>query len=53
MLKQLPLAVPEIPVSNVDHAAEYYVQVLAFHFDWVNDKAGIRGILQGGALAFG
>jgi len=30
MLTHFPQAVPEIPVSNVDKAAEYYVKVLGF-----------------------
>jgi uncharacterized glyoxalase superfamily protein PhnB len=47
MLAHFPQAVPEIPVSNVDKAAEYYVQVLGFQFDWGNDEGGIGGISQG------
>ena len=34
MLAHFPKAVPEIPVSNVDKAAEYYQGVLGFSFDW-------------------
>jgi catechol 2,3-dioxygenase-like lactoylglutathione lyase family enzyme len=48
MLTHFPKAVPEIPVSNVEKAAEYYVNVLGFHFDWGNDQGGIGGISQGG-----
>jgi hypothetical protein len=33
MPNHLPSAVPEIPVTNVDKAAEYYVNVLGFSFD--------------------
>jgi len=47
MLTHFPQAVPEIPVSNVDNAAEYYVNVLGFSFDWGNDDGGIGGISQG------
>ena len=43
---RLPAAVPEIPVSNVETAAGYYVDVLGFHFDWGNDEGGIGGISQ-------
>ena len=43
---QFPNAVPEIPVSNVEKAAEYYVNVLGFRFDWGNDEGGIGGISQ-------
>jgi hypothetical protein len=46
MLTHFPQAVPEIPVSNVDKAAEYYVHVLGFSFDWGNDDGGIGGISQ-------
>jgi uncharacterized glyoxalase superfamily protein PhnB len=52
MLMRFPQAVPEIPVSNVDKAAEYYVNVLGFHFDWGNDKGGIGGISQGNCRMF-
>lgn len=52
MSKQFPQAVPEIPVSNVEKAAEYYVNVLGFHFDWGNDEGGIGGISQGECRMF-
>lgn len=47
-----PQAVPEIPVSNVDTAAAYYVDVLGFSFDWGNDAGGIGGISQGDCRMF-
>src|SRR5262245_25799556 len=52
MMTQFPQAVPEIPVSNVDQAAEYYVSVLGFSFDWGNDDGGIGGISQGDCRMF-
>jgi len=52
MLTQFPKAVPEIPVSNIDRSAEYYVKVLGFHFDWGNDAGGIGGISQGECRMF-
>jgi uncharacterized glyoxalase superfamily protein PhnB len=52
MLKQFPQAVPEIPVGNVDKAAEYYVKVLGFNFDWGDDEGGIGGISQGDCRMF-
>jgi uncharacterized glyoxalase superfamily protein PhnB len=52
MLAQLPPAVPEIPVSNVEKAAEYYVTALGFHFDWGNDQGGIGGISLGDCRMF-
>jgi len=52
MLTHFPQAVPEIPVSNVEKAAEYYVNVLGFSFDWGNDEGGIGGISQGDCRMF-
>ena len=52
MLSHFPGAVPEIPVSNVEKAAEYYVKVLGFDFDWGNDEGGIGGISQGECRMF-
>jgi uncharacterized glyoxalase superfamily protein PhnB len=52
MLTRFPQAVPEIPVSNVDQAAAYYVNVLGFQFDWGNDQGGIGGISQGDCRMF-
>ena len=52
MLTHFPEAVPEIPVSNVEKAAEYYVKVLGFRFDWGNDQGGIGGISQGACRMF-
>ena len=47
-----PKAVPEIPVSNVEKAAEYYVNALGFHLDWHNPQDGIGGISQGDCRIF-
>lgn len=52
MLTHFPQAVPEIPVSNVEKAAEYYVNALGFEFDWGNDQGGIGGISQGDCRLF-
>ena len=52
MLTHFPQAVPEIPVNDVDKAAEYYVNVLGFSFDWGNDEGGIAGISQGDCRMF-
>lgn len=51
-LRRFPGAVPEIPVGNVDTAAEYYVIVLGFRFDWGDDAGGIGGISQGDCRMF-
>ncbi len=52
MLTRFPTAIPEIPVSNVDRATEYYVNALGFHFDWGDDQGGIGGISQGECRMF-
>ena len=52
MLTHFPPAVPEIPVGNVDKAAEYYVTVLGFSHDWGHDEGGIGGISQGDCRMF-
>jgi uncharacterized glyoxalase superfamily protein PhnB len=52
MLTHFPQAVPEIPVGNVEKAADYYVKVLGFDFDWGNDEGGIGGISQGDCRMF-
>jgi predicted lactoylglutathione lyase len=52
MLTDFPKAVPEIPVSDVEKAAEYYVNVLGFSFDWGDDQGGIGGISQGQCRMF-
>lgn len=52
MLTRFPQAIPEIPVSNVETAAEYYVNVLGFHFDWGDERGGIGGISQGNCRMF-
>lgn len=52
MPAHFPKAVPEIPVSNVENAAEYYVRALGFHLDWCNDEDGIGGISQGDCRMF-
>jgi uncharacterized glyoxalase superfamily protein PhnB len=52
VLTHFPQAVPEIPVSNVERAAEYYVTVLGFTFDWGNDEGGIGAISQGECRMF-
>lgn len=49
---RFPAAVPEIPVRNVDTAAEYYVKVLGFRFDWGDDEGGIGGISLGDCRMF-
>jgi uncharacterized glyoxalase superfamily protein PhnB len=52
VVSRFPHAVPEIPVSHVDRAAEYYVRVLGFSLDWGNDSGGIGGVSQGDCRMF-
>ncbi len=52
MLTTFPQAVPEIPVSSVENAARYYVDVLGFTLDWGDDAGGIGGISQGDCRMF-
>jgi uncharacterized glyoxalase superfamily protein PhnB len=52
MLAPFPKAVPEIPVSSVEKAAEYYVHALGFHLDWHSEQDGIAGISQGDCRMF-
>lgn len=52
MLIGIPKAIPEIPVRDVEKAAEYYVDVLGFSFDWGRDQGGIGGISQGKCRMF-
>ena len=47
-----PASIPEIPVSNVDNAAGYYVNVLGFRLDWGSEEGGIAGISQGDCRLF-
>lgn len=52
MLARFPQAVPEIPVSNIDKAVQYYANMLGFSFDWGNEEGGIAGISQGDCRMF-
>jgi len=47
-----PQAIPEIPVENVEKAAEYYTKVLGFTLDWGDEAGGIGGISQGDCRIF-
>jgi predicted lactoylglutathione lyase len=51
MKSDFPGAVPEIPVLDVDKAAEYYVS-LGFSLDWGGEEAGIAGISNGNCRLF-
>lgn len=44
MIPELPSAVPEIPVSDVAAATEYYRDKLGFSVDWVEAEIALAGI---------
>jgi uncharacterized glyoxalase superfamily protein PhnB len=44
MIPELPPAVPEIPVSDVAAAAEYYRDKLKFSIDWLAADIALAGI---------
>jgi len=52
MEHDFPGAVPEIPVSNIDTAAEYYKNQLGFSLDWGGEDGGIAGISKGSCRMF-
>ena len=52
MEHDFPGAVPEIPVSNIDAAAEYYKNQLGFSLDWGGEDGGIAGISKGSCRMF-
>jgi hypothetical protein len=51
MLTHFPQGRPEIPVSNVKKAAEYYVNVLGFSFDFGMTRAGLGAVPRGLAVS--
>ena len=44
MMPELPGAVPEIPVSDVVAATEYYRDMLGFSVDWVETEIALAGV---------
>jgi uncharacterized glyoxalase superfamily protein PhnB len=53
MKAEFPWAVPEIPVSDIDLALEYYSTRLGFDVDWgAAGKDGIAGISKGNCRLF-
>ena len=49
---EFPAAVPEIPVRDVNKAAEYYEKNLGFRIDWGGEDGGIAGISKGHCRLF-
>lgn len=47
-----PEAVPEMPVTDLEGALEYYENRLGFSVDWGRDGGGIAGVSQGRCRLF-
>ncbi len=53
MKAEFPGAIPEIPVSDIDTALEYYAGRLGFNIDWSDHEGGgIAGISKGNCRLF-
>src|SRR5215208_474181 len=49
---ELPTAVPEIPVRDINEAAAYYEKHLGFTVDWGGEELGLAGISKGNCRMF-
>ena len=49
---EFPAAVPEIPVSDMNAALDYYEHKLGFNIDWGGAEGGIAGVSQGQCRMF-
>lgn len=52
MKQEFPAAVPEIPVSDLKAALDYYEGKLGFNIDWGGADGGIAGISKGQCSMF-
>ena len=52
MKNEFPAAVPEIPVSDMNGALEYYQAKLGFNIDWGGADGSIAGISKGQCRMF-
>jgi predicted lactoylglutathione lyase len=52
MKDAFPAAVPEIPVTDLDQALDYYQGKLGFNLDWGGADGGIAGISNGHCRMF-
>jgi len=52
MKHEFPTAVPEIPVSDMNQALDYYQRKLGFSIDWGGADGGIAGISKGHCRMF-
>jgi predicted lactoylglutathione lyase len=51
-MNEFPAAVPEIPVTDMDQALDYYHRKLGFDIDWAGADGGIAGISKGQCRMF-
>jgi len=49
---KFPAAVPEIPVTDMNAALDYYAHKLGFNIDWGSADGGIAGISKGECRMF-
>ena len=52
MKSEFPAAVPEIPVTDMNAALDYYERKLGFSIDWSGAGGGIAGISKGDCRMF-
>jgi uncharacterized glyoxalase superfamily protein PhnB len=52
MMHEFSAAVPEIPVTDMDQALDYYAHKLGFNIDWGGAEGGIAGISKGECRMF-
>ncbi|HXQ71032.1 MAG TPA: VOC family protein [Pyrinomonadaceae bacterium] len=52
MKHEFPAAVPEIPVTDINRALDYYEHKLGFNIDWGGADGGIAGISKGHCRMF-
>ena len=51
-MNEFPAAVPEIPVTDMNAALDYYQRRLGFNIDWGGAEGGIAGISKGQCRMF-
>lgn len=51
-MNHFPAAVPEIPVTDMDQALDYYAAKFGFNIDWGGAEGGIAGISKGECRMF-
>ena len=52
MKNEFPAAVPEMPVTDMNTALDYYENKLGFNIDWGGTNGGIAGISKGQCRIF-